>query len=86
MLTKSHYDLALYSLAVRNVANYSPPVIDLVGDEVPEWETMLRLASLVAGQGSSTTAAAALDDFALLSVVQKAVTRSGAPIEGRDAG
>ncbi len=86
VLTKSHYDLALYSLAVRNIANYSPPVIDLVGDEVPEWETMLRLASLIAGQGASTTAAAALDDFALLSVVQKAVTRSGAPVEGRDAG
>ena len=24
-LARSHYDLALYQLAVRNVANYSPP-------------------------------------------------------------
>ncbi|MEO6468728.1 MAG: molybdopterin-dependent oxidoreductase, partial [Acidimicrobiia bacterium] len=86
VLTKGHYDLALYSLAVRNVANYSPPIIELRGDEQPEWETMLRLAALVAGQGSSPEAAAALDDFALVSVVQKAVTRSGSPIEGRDAG
>ena len=27
-LEKSHYDLALYQLAVRNVANYSPPVLE----------------------------------------------------------
>ncbi len=85
-LTKSHYDLALYSLAIRNVANYTPPTVECVGDEVPEWETMLRLAAIVAGQGSSVEAALALDDFALLTVVQKAVTRSGAPVEGRDAG
>ena len=26
-LERSHYDLALYQLAVRNVANYSPPVV-----------------------------------------------------------
>ena len=86
VLTKGHYDLALYALAVRNVANYSPPIIELRGDEQPEWETMLRLSAVVAGQGSSHAAAAALDDFALLSVVQKAVTRSGSAIEGRDAG
>ena len=86
VLTKSHYDLALYSLAIRNVANYSPPVVECTGDEVPEWETMLRLAAVVAGQGTSVEAAMALDDFALLTVVQKAVTRSGSPIEGRDAG
>ena len=27
-LAKSHYDLALYQLAVRNVANYSPPILE----------------------------------------------------------
>ena len=27
-LYRSHYDLALYQLAVRNVANYSPAVLD----------------------------------------------------------
>ena len=28
-LARGHYDLALYSLAIRNVANYSPPLVDL---------------------------------------------------------
>ena len=27
-LAKAHYDVALYQLAIRNVANYSPPVFD----------------------------------------------------------
>lgn len=86
VLTKGHYDLALYSLAIRNVANYSPPLVELAPGELSEWEILLRLAAIVSGQGPSVEAAAALDDFALTTVVQKGVTRSGSPIEGRDVG
>lgn len=86
VLARSHYDIALYSLAVRNVANYSPPVVDLGPNELPEWEILLRLAGIVAGQGSSTETAATLDDFVLTSQVQKAVSREGSNVEGRDAG
>ena len=82
-LARSHYDLALYSLAVRNVANYSPPVVDLAPGELQEWEIILRLAAVVAGQGGTAAAAAALDDFALMTVVQKAVAKG--PIAGMDA-
>ena len=32
-LARSHYDLALYQLAVRNVANYSPPVMEPEPDQ-----------------------------------------------------
>ncbi len=28
-LARGHYDLALYNLAIRNVANYSPPLVEL---------------------------------------------------------
>ena len=38
MLARGHYDLALYKLAIRNVANYSPPVVELEPGEMPEWE------------------------------------------------
>ncbi len=86
VLSRSHYDVALYSLAVRNVANYSPPVIGLKPHELPEWEVLLRLAGIVAGQGSTAEAAAVLDDFVLTSQVQKAVAREGSNVEGRDAG
>ncbi len=86
VLARSHYDVALYSLAVRNVANYSPPTVELGADEIPEWEILLRLAGIAAGQGSTAEAAAMLDDFVLTSQVQKAVTREGSNVEGRDAG
>jgi anaerobic selenocysteine-containing dehydrogenase len=50
-LERSHYDLALYQLAVRNVANYSPPVLPPDPGQPDEWETLLRLAGIAAGQG-----------------------------------
>jgi anaerobic selenocysteine-containing dehydrogenase len=86
VLGRSHYDVALYSLAVRNVANYSPPVVEPDPHELPEWEVLLRLAAIVGGQGGSAEAAATLDDFVLTSQVQKAVAREGSSVEGRDAG
>ncbi|HYI19692.1 MAG TPA: molybdopterin oxidoreductase family protein [Solirubrobacteraceae bacterium] len=50
-LQREHYDLALYQLAIRNVANYSPPVLPLEPGQPDEWETLLRLAGIAAGQG-----------------------------------
>lgn len=50
-LERPHYPLALYQLAARNVANYSPPVFDRPDGEPDEWEVLLRLASVVSGQG-----------------------------------
>lgn len=48
-LERSHYDVLLFQYAVRNVARYSAPVVD--SDVPPEWQTMLRLASIAAGAG-----------------------------------
>ena len=51
-LEHPHYDLVFYQLAVRNVANYSPPAVE-AEDVIPqEWETMLRLTNVLAGQGA----------------------------------
>jgi anaerobic selenocysteine-containing dehydrogenase len=47
-LQRSHYDLAFYQLSVRNVVNYSPPV--LPPDVPDEWVTLLRFAAVAAGQ------------------------------------
>ena len=59
-LARPHYDIALYQLAVRNVANWSAAAMD---SEVPqEWRTLLRLAGVVAGQGPDADLAA-LDDM-----------------------
>ena len=50
-LEQPHYDLALYQLAVRNVANYSPAVFAAPTGVPQEWETLLRLAGIVVRPG-----------------------------------
>ena len=83
-LARGHYDLALYSLAIRNVANYSPPIVELGPGEVPEWRTMLRLAGVIGGQGAHVDVDA-FDDLVVSGLVTKAVGRKGSNVEGRDA-
>ena len=80
-LEKSHYDLALYQLAVHNVANYSPAVFEASGPA--EWEIFLRLAGVLAGQGPQADVEA-LDDLVIATVVGREVATEGSPVEGRD--
>ena len=54
-LARGHYDLALYNLAIRNVANYSPPIVELEPGEAPEWRSMLRLAGIVGDRARTPT-------------------------------
>jgi anaerobic selenocysteine-containing dehydrogenase len=83
-LARGHYDVALYNLAIRNVANYSPPLVELEPGEVPEWRSVLRLAGVIGGQGAHVDVDA-FDDLVVSGLVQKAVARSGSNVEGRDA-
>jgi anaerobic selenocysteine-containing dehydrogenase len=82
-LARGHYDLALYNLAIRNVANYSPPLVPLASGEMPEWEILLRLAAILGGQGADADVDA-LDDFVAAGLADRAVRRAGSPVEGRD--
>lgn len=82
-LSRGHYDLALYNLAVRNVANYSPPVFPFAPGEIDEWEILLRLAGIVSGQGAGTDPAA-LDDFLIAQLVHREVAIPGGRIAERD--
>jgi anaerobic selenocysteine-containing dehydrogenase len=47
----AHYDFAFYNFAVRNVANYSPPVFPLDDDMRDECEILMRLIAIVSGLG-----------------------------------
>ena len=49
-LERSHYDLALYNVAIRNVANYSPAIFEADGPH--EEDIFAKLALIVAGQGA----------------------------------
>jgi anaerobic selenocysteine-containing dehydrogenase len=82
-LESSHYDVALWQLAVRNVANYSAPVFVPPTDRPSEWETLLRLSAIVMGQGPSPDTRA-LDDFVARQQVEEAVGATGSPVAGRD--
>ena len=84
-LAHSHYDLALYQLAVRNVAHYSPPVIEREPGTFDEWEVFLRLAGILAGQGP-TVDLHLLDDLSVTQLIQREVATAGSRVEGRDPG
>jgi anaerobic selenocysteine-containing dehydrogenase len=74
ILTKSHYDVSLYQLATRNIANWSAPVVGLDAsiDERQEWETLLRLAAIGEGSGPAIDVDA-VDNAKALELCRKAV-------------
>ncbi len=82
-LERSHYDLALYQFAVRNVANYSPPALPRAADMLEEWETLLRLTGIVTGQGPDADVEA-LDAFVAGELVRREVADPTSPVTGRD--
>ncbi len=83
-LEKPHYDVALLGLAIRNVANYSPPVLELADDADREWQMLLRLAGLGLGMGMGDEVVAALDDEAAARSIRSALGDPAAP-DGLDA-
>jgi len=82
-LERSHYDLALYSFAARNVANYSPPVLPLAAGMLPEWQTLLRLTAIAAGQGPKADLEA-LDALVAGELVRRETASEASTLAGRD--
>jgi anaerobic selenocysteine-containing dehydrogenase len=80
-LEKSHYDVALYQLSARNVANYSPAVFERHGPA--EWEILMRLAGIVAGQGPNGDVDA-FDQMVIQTLIEREVGTEGSPVAGRD--
>jgi anaerobic selenocysteine-containing dehydrogenase len=82
-LEKAHFDLALYGFGVRNVANWSPPVLPRPEGLPDEWETVLRLAGVAAGQGANADVGA-LDEFVARAAIGKEIADEHSPWHGRD--
>jgi anaerobic selenocysteine-containing dehydrogenase len=78
-LERASYDVALYQLAVRNVAKFAPPVLQRDADRPAEWEILLALAKGVQGMGAAPLAAA--DDL----VARELVAREVGELVERDA-
>jgi anaerobic selenocysteine-containing dehydrogenase len=82
-LRRPHYDFAFYSLAVRNIANYSPPLYELPEGTLDEWESLVRLGAVVSGQGVDADIHD-LDDAFFGMMIASAVGDPSSPIHGRD--
>jgi anaerobic selenocysteine-containing dehydrogenase len=80
ILARHHYDFAFYGLSVRNVANYSPPLVPAEGPD--EWELLSRLTLAVSGQ-SAADDPEVVPQMALAFLVQESISPGGS-LEGRD--
>lgn len=83
-LQRSHYDLLLLQFAVRNVANYSPPVLPLDDGAPDEWEILARLSMIAQGLGPDADPAV-VDDLSIGALVGGAVQDESSPVHGRAA-
>jgi anaerobic selenocysteine-containing dehydrogenase len=77
-LERPHYDVALYQLAIRNVANWTPAALPT--DVPQEWQTLLRLTGIVMGMGPAADLAA-LDEFVANQLAKKQGVEPGSPSE-----
>lgn len=82
-LQRGHYDVSFTGLAIRNVANYSPPVLPLPDDRPDEWEILLRLAGVALGQPADLDLAAA-DAFVARQLVESLVAQPGSRVHGAE--
>ncbi|MHB8511989.1 MAG: molybdopterin oxidoreductase family protein [Actinomycetota bacterium] len=77
VLERSHYDLALLQLAVRNVANYSAPLVRKAESQPHEWEIVAKLALIAQGMPASTEPSVA-DEVVCRTLVEQADLASSA--------
>lgn len=82
-LERSHFDIALYGFAVRNVANYSAPVLPVAPDALDDWQTLLRLTGIATGQGPDADIGG-IDDFVAFEGARRECADEFSPLAGRD--
>ncbi|HZC04784.1 MAG TPA: molybdopterin-dependent oxidoreductase [Ktedonobacterales bacterium] len=82
-MERGHYDLAFYQLSTRNIARYSPPIFPRAPGQPDEWEILLRLTGILAGQGRAVPLAA-LDATVARQLIQAEVRTEGSPVAGRE--
>jgi anaerobic selenocysteine-containing dehydrogenase len=80
-LEKAHYDLLLSGFGVRDVANWSEPVLAPPDGMLEEWQTLLRLTGVVTGQGPDADVGA-IDDFVAREAVRREAATPGSVIAG----
>ncbi|MDP1793923.1 MAG: molybdopterin-dependent oxidoreductase [Acidimicrobiales bacterium] len=71
-LQKPHYDLSLLQLALRNVANWSEPVLPLDEGQPDEWEVLAKLSLIIAGLPAADADPSIADDAAYAGLAEHA--------------
>jgi len=74
-LERDTYDVALYHLAIRNVAKYSPPALPKPAGQPDEWEILLTLAKGLMGQAAIDLAT--VDDFIARALTEREIGDGG---------
>lgn len=82
-LERAHYDVFLLAFAVRNVANFSDPVLEKDPDHPDEWEILAKIAMIAQGAGAESDVSV-VDEGVIKSMVDSAVRDSTSNVCGRD--
>lgn len=83
-LQREHYDVLLLQFAIRNVANFSPRVLELDEGQPDEWEILTKLGMLAQGFGPDADPSLA-DDLGVEGLVRHSIADPSSPIHGRSA-
>jgi anaerobic selenocysteine-containing dehydrogenase len=83
-LENAHFDDLILSWAVRSIGNWSPPVFPPEPGRPEEWEILLVLAGICAGQRRADLDVEALDTLFYDGLVAGLVQIPGFSLEGRD--
>jgi anaerobic selenocysteine-containing dehydrogenase len=83
-LERGHFDLLLLQFAIRNVANYSEPVLPLVDGQPDEWEVISKLSLVAQGLGPDADPAI-IDEMAIDGMIASAVKDEFSNVYGRGA-
>ncbi len=82
-LQKTTYDIALYQLAVRNVAKWSPAATSKPNGQPHEWQILLRLAQGLMGMAGAPLQQA--DDYVVRQLAEREVGDDGGRWDGLTA-
>jgi anaerobic selenocysteine-containing dehydrogenase len=82
-MERPHYPLGIYPNALRNLANWSPPVLPPRPDRPADWQIVLRLAAIVGGRGPDVDVDS-MDDDVARGAVERRVGEPGSALAGLD--
>lgn len=82
-LERSHYDVAYYQFSLRNIANYSAPVLVCPDDMLAEWRTLLTITGILQGRGPAPDTDVIDTELAGL-LAMFATSDEYSPIHGQD--